>query len=196
MSVMSNIEAAFCRSAPWRGFAGRMVLPWAVRDADIEHEVLEIGGGSGAMAYELLKRRPDIQLTVTDLDPEMVSAAGTRLAPFGPRASVVNADATALQFADNSFDAVCTWLMLHHTIRWPAVLGEIRRVLRPGGSLVGYDLTNSAVARLVHRVDGSEHHLIRPSEMESELRQLQLEGVRVTPAVGGLVMRFAARACP
>lgn len=192
MSVMSNIEAAFCRSAPWRGFAGRVILPWALRDADIGHEVLEIGGGSGAMAFELLKREPDIRLTLTDLDPAMVGAAGSRLAPFGDRATAVEADATALDFPDDSFDTVCTWLMLHHTIHWPEVLAEIRRVLRPGGSLVGYDLTNSGVSRLVHKVDRSEHHLIEPSQIQTELRRLEMGDARVAPAFGGLVMRFAA----
>lgn len=50
MSVMSTVEASFCRSAPWRGFARRVVLPWALRDTEVGPQVLEIGGGSGAMA--------------------------------------------------------------------------------------------------------------------------------------------------
>mgnify|MGYP001024583857 CR=1 FL=1 len=192
MSVMSNVEAAFCRSAPWRGFAGRVILPWALRDAQVGPDVLEIGGGSGAMASELLKREPDVHLTLTDLDPAMVAAARRRLSAFGGRATAVEGDATALDFPDDSFDTVCSWLMLHHTIRWPEVLAEISRVVRPGGSLVGYDLTNSGVARFVHRVDRSEHHLIEPTQIEAELRRLGLDEVRATPALGGLVMRITA----
>lgn len=69
MSVMSSVEATFCRSAPWRGFTRRVVLPWALRHAHVGPQVLEIGGGSGAMAYELLTREPDVRLTLADMGP-------------------------------------------------------------------------------------------------------------------------------
>ena len=192
MSVMSNVEARFCRSAPWRGFARRVVLPWATRDVSLTGRVLEIGGGSGAMAFELLRREPNIHLTLADLDPMMVTAAQARLRPFAERASAVQGDATALDLPDDSFDTVCTWLMLHHTIQWQSVLAAARRVLRPGGSIVGYDLTDSAAARMIHRVDGSEHRLIQPGELETELKSQEFEAPRVISGLGGLVVKFAA----
>ena len=192
MSVMSTVEASFCRSAPWRGFARRVVLPWALRDTEVGPQVLEIGGGSGAMANELLKREPSVHLTLADMAPAIVAAAGRRLSTFGERASAVQADATALDFPDDSFDTVCTWLMLHHTIRWPKVLAEAKRVIRPGGSIVGYDLTNTKPARLIHKVDRSEHHLVEPAALQDRLNSLDLAAVRVAPAIGGLVMRLTA----
>lgn len=189
---MSGIESWFCRSAPWRGFAGRAVLPWVLDETPIGPDALEIGAGSGAMAYELLRRRTDLHLTVTDIDPKMVAAATERLAPFGTRATTVVSDATALDVTDGSFDTVCTWLMLHHTITWRDVIADTRRVLRPGGSVVGYDLTDSSIARLIHRLDRSPHHLIAADDLRYELEHHGFEDIHVQRSFAGTVMRFRA----
>jgi len=195
MSAMSSVEARFCRSAPWRGFARRVVMPWVLADTgELGRDVLEIGGGSGAMAQELLDHHPDIQLTLADIDPEMAAAARRRLAPFGDRARVTVGDGTRLAFRDDSFDTVCSWLMLHHTIDWEGVLAEVVRVTRPGGLIVGYDLTDTAVARAVHRLDRSEYRLLRSDELERELGRLGAGGPVVERALGGATMRFRARA--
>lgn len=192
---MSGVEAVFCRSAPWRGFARRVVLPWVLGRAEpLGREVLEIGGGSGAMAQELLGRDPGIRLTLADIDPAMADAARRRLAPFGDRARVTVGDGTRLDFPDDSFDTVCSWLMLHHTIDWEGVLAEVARVTRPGGLMVGYDLTDSAIARVVHRLDGSEHRLLRPADLERELGRLSGETPVVEQGLRGATMRFRALA--
>ena len=191
---MSSVEAAFCRSAPWRRFARGVVLPWVLDDTErLGPQVLEIGGGSGAMAQELLARHPGIRLTLADIDPVMAAAARRRLAPFGDRARVTVGDGSRLEFADDSFDTVCSWLMLHHTIDWEGVLAEVVRVIRPGGLVVGYDLTDTALARAVHRLDGSEHRLLGAAELERELGRLGTT-VRVERALAGTTMRFRARA--
>ena len=75
MPVMSAIEGAFCRSDPWRYLARRWVLPWALNGLELRGDVLEIGGGSGAMADGVARRFPGVRLIVTDVDDAMVSAA-------------------------------------------------------------------------------------------------------------------------
>ena len=70
---MSRAESAFCRSAPWRTVARRVVLPWALHGFRPHGDVLEIGAGSGAMAADLLATCPDARVTATDVDGEMVS---------------------------------------------------------------------------------------------------------------------------
>ena len=150
MPTMPPFHAAVCRSRPWRAFAGNAVLPWSLQGFEPHGDVLEIGAGSGAMAAELLARYDDVTMTVTDFDEAMVDAGRSRLGEFGDRVTVGQADATALPFADGSFDAVLSWIMLHHAIDWEKALTEAVRVLRPGGHVVGYDLLATRPLRALH----------------------------------------------
>ena len=192
MPVMSTIEQAFCRSVPWRAFTQRVVFPSAVGDTGLDGEVLELGSGSGAMAGALLERYPTIRLTATDVDPAMRAAASQRLARHGDRAQVRNADATNLPFDDASFDAVVSFIMLHHVIDWEQALSEIARVLRPGGALAGYDLVESPLSRATHRLDRSPHRMASVAALRARFEELPFTNVSVTPGLGALVTRFRA----
>lgn len=189
MPAMSEVEQIFCRSRPWRGFARRVVLPWSLGSKLLEGEVLELGGGSGAMAEGLLQRFPKLRLTVTDYDEDMVTAASARLRRFGDRVRVQQADATNLPFGDASFDAVLSFIMLHHVIDWERGLAEAVRVLRPGGAFIGYDLTDSAVARLIHRLDRSPHRLFSVDEMRAAVGGLSVDG-EVRKRFGSRIVQF------
>ena len=191
MGVMSAIEGGFCRSAPWRWLARRAVLPWTINDAALAGEVLELGGGSGAMAATVAQTIRGVRLTVTDLDPAMVSAARTRLEPF-PRVRVETADATTLPYADSSFDVVTSYLMLHHVIDWRPALAEAARVLRPGGLFIGYDLCDTGIARIVHRLDGSPFRLLSPSQLREALAAAGFEEIVVEERFRSHLMRFQA----
>jgi ubiquinone/menaquinone biosynthesis C-methylase UbiE len=187
---MSRFQSAFCRSAPWRGFARRVVLPWALHGFRPRGNVLEIGAGSGAMAAELLARYPDVHLTVTDFDDEMVAAASERLSRFGERVTARDADATALPFPDDAFDVVLSWVMLHHTVEWEKALAEAIRVLRPGGHLVGYDLLSTKPLRILHRDDGDHLRMMRLPELRAASRDLPVDDVRLKPSIAGFAVRF------
>jgi SAM-dependent methyltransferase len=193
MPAMSAIERIWCQSGPWKALTGRFVLPWALRGAELQGRALEIGSGSGANAEELLRRHPRLDLTATDVDPRMVGEARRRLEPFGERVTVLEADSTALPFDDAHFDAVVSLIMLHHVIDWETALAEVRRVLRPGGSLVGYDMVRSRVGRLVHAVDRSPHRLMSMDELQLQLTRLGFVDVEVRPAIAGQIARFRAR---
>jgi len=65
-------------------------------------------------------------------------------------------------------------------------------VLRPGGTLLGYDLLDTAPARFIHRVDRSEHRLFRSDEIRRALSTEFGTSRLQRTAVGGLVCRFAA----
>jgi ubiquinone/menaquinone biosynthesis C-methylase UbiE len=192
MPAMSTIERAFCRSGPWRGFSGRVVVPWVLDGRTLTGDTLELGTGSGAMAEVLLERFPAMRLRGTDVDAEMVETGKRRLARFGPRVTVEQADATSLPFASGEFDAVLSFLMLHHVIDWERTLSEAARVLRPGGMLFGYDLVDSWPAETLHRLDGSPHRLATADGIRSCLVDVGLDDVRTAGSLGGLVTRFSA----
>src|SRR5207249_4035972 len=69
------------------------------------------------------------------------------LVPASLRAGVVQADAAALPFADDSFDVVAQFTTLS-SILDPglrrSVADEMRRVLRPGGAILWYDMRRTA----------------------------------------------------
>lgn len=107
--------------------------------------VLEVGPGPGHLAVELARRVPALRLIAVDVDTAMVAAARARIerAGLGDRVEVQVGDVAALPFADASFDLVTSSLSVHH---WPdgaAGFAEIRRVLRPGGRAIVYDLPDA-----------------------------------------------------
>ncbi|MEO7943508.1 MAG: class I SAM-dependent methyltransferase [Marmoricola sp.] len=192
MPSMSVIEQGFCRSAPWRGFARRVILPWALHGLEPQGELLELGAGSGAMADGTARTFPDLQLTVTDIDPAMVAAARKHLSAR-PNVRVERADVTDLPFADSSFEVVTSYLMLHHVVEWRRALSEASRVLRPGGVFVGYDLAKTRLATLIHVADRSPYRLIARHEIRPALVDAGLQDVHIRRALGGHVVQFTAR---
>lgn len=188
---MSVVEQAFCRSASWQIFTRRVILPWALQGLRPHGQLLEIGAGPGAMASDTARRFPDLRVTVTDIDPAMVESARQRLASH-TRVSVEQADVTDLPFGDQSFDYVASYLMLHHVIDWKRAIAEATRVLRPGGTFIGYDLTKTRAAGWIHQVDRSPYRLIAIDEFEPAFEQSGLETVGIRQGLGGYVVRFVA----
>lgn len=101
--------------------------------------VLEVGCGSVALWRECVARVPaGWQVTLTDLSPGMWAQAQQALeqvAPGDARFSFQTADAMALPFDNGAFDGVIANHMLYHVPDVAQGIGELRRVLRPGGRL-------------------------------------------------------------
>ena len=145
------------------------------------------------MAVEVLRRHPEvIRYVATDIDPAMVRLAERQLSSFGDRAEAREVDASGLPFDDATFDVVCSWLMLHHTIEWEQVLADAVRVLKPGGKLVGYDLPDSLPGRVVHVVTRSRVRMISPDDLRAELITLGMSDVVVESVRGAGAFRFLA----
>ncbi len=95
--------------------------------------VLEIGGGTGAN----LPYYPDVErVVVAEPDPFMRRKLLPKLERAPVPVEVSGADAQGLPFADGSFDTVVSTLVLCTVPDPHLALGEIRRVLRPGGVLL------------------------------------------------------------
>jgi len=192
MPVMSAVERSFCRSPLWGGFARKTVLPWALQGVRPAGELLELGSGSGAMAAGTAREFPDLRLVVTDIDPAMVRAARQRLHGH-VQVTVAEADVTDLPFEDSRFDVVASYLMLHHVIEWRQALAEAVRVLKPGGTFVGYDLDRTRAAEWIHIVDRSPYRLIEHDDFAPALMAAGFDRIRVTRSLAAHVTRFVAR---
>lgn len=94
--------------------------------------VLDLGCGTGQAAYELKRRYKRALVVASDVAPGMLKEARRHIRLFS-RFERVCADAAALPFAESSLDLVFSNLMLQWCNDLDEVLGEIRRVLKPGG---------------------------------------------------------------
>jgi ubiquinone/menaquinone biosynthesis C-methylase UbiE len=196
MPKMSMFERAVCRSRPWRAFTSNLLLPWALQGVRPSGRALEIGAGSGAMAAQLLVRYPGLHVIITDLDAEMLAQGDEHIGAVSDRLHVCVADASALPFHDDSFDFVFSFIMLHHVLAWEQTLEEALRVLRPGGSLVGYDLLEGFLPRAFHRAEGAQFRLIGLGEFDNAVETLPVDRVHTRLGAAGLTIRFRVRKRP
>jgi SAM-dependent methyltransferase len=105
-------------------------------------QIVDIGAGPGGLAVALAELLPDARITTVDIDATMADLAAARVVREGiqDRVHVSVGDVAALPLADESVDLVTSSFSVHH---WPdaaAGFAEVRRVLRPGGRAVIYDL--------------------------------------------------------
>ncbi len=103
--------------------------------------LLDLGCGAGRHAFEALRRGAAV--TALDYDEgELKDVLSMALAMDGAgeigdrgRADSVRGDATALPFPDGTFDRIIAAEVLEHIPDDGAAIGELARVLRPGGTL-------------------------------------------------------------
>jgi SAM-dependent methyltransferase len=118
--------------------------------ADTHGTVLDAGCGTGGFLAALGRARPELIRHGLEFDP---GAARRAAAKSG--ATVLAGNVNALPYADGLFDAVVSADVLCHAgVHPPRALGELARVLRPGGRLVinmpAYAWLMSAHDRRVH----------------------------------------------
>ena len=111
------------------------LLHWDTRFPAGE-SVLEAGCGVGAQTVSLLRNSPEARFTCVDLSSESVAQArrATRATGLGLVDFEV-ADILALPYPEGSFDHAFVCFVLEHLANPVKALRELRRVIRPGGSL-------------------------------------------------------------
>jgi SAM-dependent methyltransferase len=100
------------------------------------HDVLDVGCGTGAFWSSLPQTLDDVRLVVVDLSRAMLELASEAADQKVARVSGVEANVQALPFDDDSFDVVVANQMLYHATNPDEAVTEIRRVLRPHGTLM------------------------------------------------------------
>lgn len=152
---MNPALTLFVNSPLWAALLGRAFLPRLLTALpSTPRRILEVGCGRGDTTRLLLARFPSSEIEATDYDAAQVARAATRVRD--PRARVARSDATALPFADASFDLVVEFNTFHHVADWRAALRECARVLAPGGALGVMDETSAFFNPVFRFVDRPE----------------------------------------
>jgi len=112
-------------------WSGRLAVPFLdfVGTADGER-ILDVGCGTGRLAFALVERCQPTELQGVDFSPAYVAHAQRH--NRDPRITFQTGDACALDFPDRSFDRVLSLLVLHFVPSAERAVAEMRRVARPG----------------------------------------------------------------
>lgn len=137
------------------------VLWWAERSGMAERRklllsgargsVLELGAGTGLNLphYPVGLER----LVLAEPEPNMAETLRRRAEKLGRQVEIVRAPGELLPFEDDSFDTVVSTLVLCTVVDPARTLAEVRRVLRPGGSLLFLEHVRSENPRLARWQD-------------------------------------------
>lgn len=99
---------------------------------------LEVGCGSGGVSRYIAEKYL-LNVTGADLDPELVQLARENIDDTSD-IQFLEANATNLPFEANDFDIVLSFGVMHHIPNWLNALEEIKRILKPKGHLVYFDI--------------------------------------------------------
>jgi SAM-dependent methyltransferase len=147
--------------------------------------VLEVGCGPGE-ASERIRRDLGADVVAVDISPRMVELARSR----GVDARI--ADVQELPFADREFDCALAAWMLYHVPDVDRALGELARVLRPGGRLVA---ATNALEHLheLRELVGLPPRPSTPFSAENGEELLRRHFARVEARDASGTVRFASR---
>jgi ubiquinone/menaquinone biosynthesis C-methylase UbiE len=168
-----------------------------VADVPSGASVLDIPCGGG-FAFRGLGTGQVVRYVAADISPYMLARARREASRRGVQNAIefVEADVTALRFADASFDLCVTYNGLHCLPDPRAALSELTRVLRPGGTLRGTSCVTGRGSRqdaliAMLRRGGVFGNTPRTGEIERWLKEFGLEVVTVERC--GAVEFFEAR---
>ncbi|MBP1719042.1 MAG: Methyltransferase type 11 [Deltaproteobacteria bacterium] len=139
---------------------------------------MEIGCGRGAGARIIYQTfRPGV-FHASDLDLQMIRKAAEYLPPEDRKPiRFLTADVLNLPYGQESFKAVFGFGVLHHIPDWQTALGEISRVLKPGGTYYLEELYPGLYQNFI-----TKHILLHPQEnrfhsqdLKQALRKMNME---------------------
>lgn len=137
----ANSRISLGRHLRWKRAAAERIL----RAVPENGAVLDLCCGTGDMTELLLRLRPSLCVTGLDFSPNMLAVAEKRFAGDS-RVSLMQGDAMALPFADDSFDGAVISFALRNTADYERVLQEMARTVKDGGTVCCIDSFRPAIA--------------------------------------------------
>ena len=132
-----NYLASFNIDRIWRKRAISSLKPFAPRN------VLDIATGTGDLALLIEKTLKPESIIGCDISEGMMQVAREKCRRRGiTNIRFEKEDCTALSYPDNSFDALTSSFGVRNFQELEKALGEMHRVLRPGGHLVILELSS------------------------------------------------------
>ncbi len=111
--------------------------------------ILDVGCGTGSLAFALTKKCQVKQLRGIDFSPAYIEHATRH--NRDPRIAFQVGDACAMDFPDHSFDRVLSLLVLHFVPSADQAIAEMRRVARPG-AVVGATVWDARGGLVANRI--------------------------------------------
>ncbi|MDN4614034.1 bifunctional demethylmenaquinone methyltransferase/2-methoxy-6-polyprenyl-1,4-benzoquinol methylase UbiE [Leifsonia sp. F6_8S_P_1B] len=135
----TNTVLSMGNAALWRVATTRAVAPQA------GETILDVAAGTGTSSASLARNGANV--VAADFSEGMIEVGRQRQAG-NPFVSFVQADATALPFDDDTFDAVTISFGLRNIVDPQKALAEFFRVLKPGGRVVICEFSRPPLAPL------------------------------------------------
>ncbi len=147
-------------------------------------EILDVGTGTAQIPITLCQTDQTAIVRAVDLAQHMLdrAAENVKAAGFSGRIALQLVDAKGLPFADSSFEAVISNSIIHHIPDPLPALGEMARLVAPGGTLMVRDLvrpdSSGEVQRLVDTYAADESEKARALFDASLRAAFRLDEVR------------------
>ncbi|MBI1832833.1 MAG: methyltransferase domain-containing protein [Planctomycetes bacterium] len=130
-------------------------------------KILDVGCGTGVFAARIREALPQATVWGMDLVAGMLSKGAERWRHHRDHVQPVQGDSERLPFATGAFDVVTCANSFHHYPHQDRAVGEMHRVLQPGGRLMLIDGYRDALWGwfiydvCVAGVEGAVHHASR-----------------------------------
>ena len=145
-----------------------------------EHQILDIGCGTGSFVVLLKRQFPGAEVIGLDPDPKALRRAQDKVARAAVSVKLDRGFSDELAYKNASFDRVFSSFMFHHLNQQERekTLKEVLRVLKPGGSFHLLDFTaNHGGHGFLHRFFHS-HAELKDNTDDGILKQMTRAGFR------------------
>jgi SAM-dependent methyltransferase len=178
----------------WSRLVARDFLGWLDQTAGLRW--LDVGCGTGALSAAIVERSAPSALTGIDSSAGFIATARSRIADS--RVRFEQGDGQALPLEGGAFDVAVSGLVLNFVADPGAMLREMRRVLRPGGTVALYVWDYAGEMQMMRHfwdaaealdpaarelAEGLRFPICRPDALEALVRDAGLKSVTTTSIV-------------